>query len=101
MKAMNQLQSQNVDRLQNSRRQLSDIENVGSDIMIDLRRQRDVLIHSKDNLEETDNWINSSSRVLRSMAQHTMCMSALWWLIVLFLLLIIVVIVYVKWLRPK
>lgn len=101
LRATNQLQAQNVERLQNSRRQLSDIENTGSEIMIDLRRQRDVLTNSKANLEETDSWVQGSSRILRSMANHTMCMSALWWVIVLFLLLIIAIIVYVKWLRPK
>ncbi len=101
LKAMGQLQAQSTERLENSRRQLSDIENVGGDIMIDLRRQRDVLTHSKANLEETDNWIASSGRVLRSMAQQTMCMSALWWFIVLVLLAIIGIIIYVKFIRTK
>ncbi len=69
------------------------------EVMMDLRRQREVLQHSKSNLSEMDDWIESSKKIISRMAQRTLFMSALWWLIVLLLLAVIALIVYLKFVR--
>eukprot|EP00455_Lapot_gusevi_P013779 TRINITY_DN1679_c0_g1_i9.p1 TRINITY_DN1679_c0_g1~~TRINITY_DN1679_c0_g1_i9.p1 ORF type:complete len:100 (-),score=20.47 TRINITY_DN1679_c0_g1_i9:179-478(-) len=99
MNNTSQLHQQSTQSLQNSRRQLNDIENMGSDIMVDLRKQRDVLSHSKSALDETDQYLFDSRRVLWRMQQRTLFMKLLWCVVVIFLLLMICLIVYVKWIK--
>eukprot|EP00283_Hemiselmis_rufescens_P010640 CAMPEP_0173432696 /NCGR_PEP_ID=MMETSP1357-20121228/10408_1 /TAXON_ID=77926 /ORGANISM="Hemiselmis rufescens, Strain PCC563" /LENGTH=253 /DNA_ID=CAMNT_0014397331 /DNA_START=38 /DNA_END=799 /DNA_ORIENTATION=+ len=58
------------ERLQESRKALRETEAIGEDVMLDLRQQRETLLHARDGMREVDDNLDASRRVVRQMARR-------------------------------
>nr|CAG8503956.1 3931_t:CDS:2 [Entrophospora candida] len=57
-------------RLQDSHRIALEIENIGADVLGDIRRQREQIIHTRNTLMEADSYIDKAQRTLKGMTRR-------------------------------
>ena len=58
------------DRVKESRRVARETEMVGVDIMMDLRQQRETLLHARDGVSEVDSNLSESRKIARAMSRR-------------------------------
>lgn len=57
-------------RLRDSQRIANETENIGANILTDLRGQREQIVNARNTLLEADGYVDKSIRTLRSMARR-------------------------------
>lgn len=83
-------------RLQDAQRIANDTEQIGSQIMTDLRSQRETLEHSRGHLTQADNYLDKSVRTLRTMSRRLVANRLISYAIIAVLILLILLVLYSK-----
>ncbi|PRW58605.1 alkaline phosphatase isoform A [Chlorella sorokiniana] len=74
------------DRIQQGRQQLHETEELGVQILSDLQRQRETILHSRDTLHTVDTHISRSRQILSTMSKRILQNKLIMWGIILLLL---------------
>ncbi|PSC75220.1 Vesicle transport v-SNARE 13 [Micractinium conductrix] len=74
------------DRIQQGRQQLLETEELGVQILSDLQRQRETILHSRDTLQTVDTHISRSRQILQTMSRRIVQNKLIMWGIILLLL---------------
>lgn len=88
--------SKTGDRIQQGRQQLLETEELGVQILSDLQRQRETIIHSRDTLHTVDSNISRSRQILQNMSRRILHNKLIMWGIILLLLGAIGLVLYAK-----
>lgn len=90
-----------TDELQRGQKQLEDAkrlaletEDIGLDVMSDLRQQREVILRSRQNMGVVDTELGSAGRILKSMGQRAMANKMLVYVVVAVMLIALIVFLY-------
>lgn len=90
-----------TDELQRGQKQLEDAkrlaletEDIGLDVMSDLRQQREVILRSRQNMGVVDTELGSARRILKSMGQRAMANKMLVYVVVAVMLTALIVFLY-------
>ncbi|CAL9727926.1 t-SNARE Vti1p [Monosporozyma unispora] len=83
-------------RLQDAQRMANDTEQIGSQIMTDLRSQRETLEHSRAHLTQADTYLDKSVRTLRTMSRRLVANKLISYAIIAVLILLILLVLYSK-----
>ncbi|EIM23755.1 V-snare-domain-containing protein [Wallemia mellicola] len=83
-------------RLENSHRIALDTEDVGAEILRNLRQQREQIENTHNTLGEADTGIDRSMRTLKKMWRHSIKQKAVTWLIIGILVLLILIVLWGK-----
>lgn len=83
-------------RLQDAQRMATDTEQMGSQIMSDLRSQRETLEHSRMHLSQADTYLDKSVRTLRTMSRRLVANRFISYAIIAVLILLILLVLYSK-----
>lgn len=83
-------------RLQDAQRMANDTEQIGSQIMTDLRSQRETLEHSRAHLSQADTYLDKSVRTLRTMSRRLVANRVISYAIIAVLILLILLVLYSK-----
>mmetsp|Transcript_34533 Transcript_34533/g.41741 ORF Transcript_34533/g.41741 Transcript_34533/m.41741 type:complete len:224 (+) Transcript_34533:293-964(+) len=84
------------DRIQQGKQTLLETEELGVSILQDLHKQRETIIHARENLHDTDDSIGAARRVLTTMSRRATTNKIILSVIVLLLIGAISTIVYFK-----
>lgn len=87
------------DRIRQSRQTLAETEELGSEILGNLHRQRETIVHARDTLYEADDNIGTSRKVLVAMARRALTNKVIMGGVILVLIAAICLIVYYKFIR--
>lgn len=83
-------------RLMDAQRVAYDTEQIGSQIMNDLRAQRETLEHSRNHLSQADTYLDKSVRTLRVMSRRLVANKIISYSIIAVLILLILLVLYSK-----
>uniref|UniRef100_A0A1D1ZIZ3 Vesicle transport v-SNARE 12 n=1 Tax=Anthurium amnicola TaxID=1678845 RepID=A0A1D1ZIZ3_9ARAE len=83
-------------RLQDSHRIALETETIGANVLEDIRRQREQILHSRNTLMEADSYIDKAQRTLKGMARRMQTNRMITAAIILTLILLICFVIYVK-----
>lgn len=83
-------------RLIDAQRVAYDTEQIGSQIMNDLRSQRETLEHSRNHLSQADTYLDKSVRTLRVMSRRLVANKIISYSIIAVLILLILLVLYSK-----
>ncbi|KAI8470243.1 MAG: Qb-SNARE, VTI1-family [Monoraphidium minutum] len=84
------------DRLQLGKQQLAETEELGVNILGDLARQRETILHARDTLHTADDNISKARRLLSTMSKRVVANKIIMFGISAFLLLGIILIIYYR-----
>ncbi|KAJ5123681.1 Vesicle transport v-SNARE protein vti1 [Penicillium atrosanguineum] len=83
-------------RLQSSQRQALETEDVGRNVLADLYGQRQTIQHTRDNLQQSEGYVDTSIKTLRGMARRMATNRMITIAIITVLVLLIVAVIYGK-----
>lgn len=83
-------------RLMDAQRVAYDTEQIGSQIMNDLRSQRETLEHTRNHLSQADTYLDKSVRTLRVMSRRLVANKVISYSIIAVLILLILLVLYSK-----
>eukprot|EP01083_Nonionella_stella_P023166 64039_1 len=86
----------NTNRLHDAHRNLVDIESQGTDIMLDLRQQRETINRARTNVRSMDSILGHAKRVLGRMSRREAVMSLVWCFVVVMMVSVIAILIYFK-----
>jgi len=83
-------------RLQDSHRIALETETIGANVLEDIRRQREQILHSRNTLMEADSYIDKAQRTLKGMARRMQTNRMITAAIIITLVALICFVIYVK-----
>lgn len=83
-------------RLNDAKKQALEAEDVGMDVMGDLREQRDIIQRSKGHMKESDSNLGTSKRIMEGMNRHVLGNKILMVCIIIVLFLILILVIFIK-----
>ncbi|KAJ6090391.1 vesicle transport v-snare protein [Penicillium sp. IBT 16267x] len=83
-------------RLQQSQRTALETEDVGRDVLANLYEQRQTIQHTRDNLQQSEGYVDTSIKTLRGMARRMATNRMITIAIITLLVLLIVAVIYGK-----
>ncbi|CAH02380.1 v-SNARE protein VTI1 [Kluyveromyces lactis] len=84
------------DKLQDATRLASETENVGAQIMMDLRSQRETLENARQTLFHADSYVDKSIRTLKTMTRRLIANKFISYAIIAVLILLILLVIFSK-----
>ncbi|SCU80301.1 LADA_0B06348g1_1 [Lachancea dasiensis] len=88
--------SRTGDRLRDATRTATDTENVGSQIMMDLRAQRETLENARQTLFQADSYVDKSMRTLKTMSRRLVANKFISYAIIAVLIVLILLVLFAK-----
>ncbi|CAM6094981.1 unnamed protein product [Calypogeia fissa] len=88
--------NQSGDRIKDSKRTLLETESLGVSILADLHSQRQTLLHARDTMNDVDDNVGKSRRILISMTRLMNRNKLIGWGLIITLIFVILVVLYFK-----
>eukprot|EP00286_Rhodomonas_abbreviata_P018908 CAMPEP_0181306582 /NCGR_PEP_ID=MMETSP1101-20121128/10383_1 /TAXON_ID=46948 /ORGANISM="Rhodomonas abbreviata, Strain Caron Lab Isolate" /LENGTH=271 /DNA_ID=CAMNT_0023412661 /DNA_START=248 /DNA_END=1060 /DNA_ORIENTATION=+ len=85
-----------TERIKESRKMARDTEMVGQDIMLELRQQRETLLHARDGVRDVDSNLGESRRLVKVMTQRMARNKCYMWTVLVVVVIIAVTIVFMQ-----
>ncbi|KAE8352374.1 t-SNARE [Aspergillus coremiiformis] len=83
-------------RLQESQRVALETEDIGRNTLADLNRQRETIMHTRSNLQQSEGYVDTSIKTLRGMARRMATNRIITIAIITVLILLIIAVIYSK-----
>ncbi|SCV13992.1 probable t-SNARE VTI1 [Nakaseomyces glabratus] len=84
------------DKLRDASRLANETEGIGSQIMMDLRSQRETLENARDTLFQADSYVDKSIKTLKVMSRRLIANKAISYAIIAVLVLLIILVIFSK-----
>lgn len=84
------------DKLRDASRLANETEGIGSQIMMDLRSQRETLENARDTLFQADSYVDKSIKTLKVMSRRLIANKAISYAIIAVLILLIILVIFSK-----
>ncbi|SCU78329.1 LANO_0A02740g1_1 [Lachancea nothofagi CBS 11611] len=88
--------SRTGDKLRDATRTAVDTENVGSQVMMDLRAQRETLENARQTLFQADSYVDKSIRTLKTMSRRLVANKFISYAIIAVLIILILLVLFAK-----